>query len=217
MLLEFTEKIEGHVRAGAATFEEGAAAGMVAGDRCWYELSMSADATAVAEDPSAPTTAVGIIGCTALSEDLFSVEGGYFRLFVPDGDGSGNSRMHYELPMRALDGRQFHLSGYKEIDKGAPWDLWHDTTTLFVTIHHDGPDGEVWGRGILSISAVDFAKQMTTMHVSGAAPTVTRLEALTAYGRMFFGHLFDYYAGPLGWWRLKDKDVESPTTAGPRP
>ena len=54
------------------------------------------------------------------------------------------------------------------------------------------------------------------MRVSGAAPTTERLAALVKYGRMFGGHLFDYYAGPLGWWRLRGKDEDEPQTT-PRP
>lgn len=216
MLLEFTEKMTGWVAAGEADPAAGLAKGMATGSEAWYELSMSGDARAISEDPAAPTKAVGVIGCAALSDELLAVEDGYFRLFVADADGSGNSRMLYEIPMRACDGRLFHLSGYKTIDKGAPWDLWRDTTTLFATIRHDGPHGELWGSGVLRISAPDFAKQLTTMRVSGAAPAADRLEALLAYGRMFAGHLFDYYAGPLGWWRLRGKDAdEPPTTARP--
>ncbi|MGH9276154.1 MAG: GMC oxidoreductase [Acidimicrobiales bacterium] len=216
MLLEFTEKMSGWVAAGELDPEAGMAKGMEAGTECWYELSMSGDAVTVTEDPAAPTKAVGVIGCSALSDGLLSVEDGYFRLFVPEDDGSENSRMLYEIPMRAPDGRMFHLSGYKTIQKSAPWDLWQDTTTLFTTIKHDGPDGAVWGSGILRISAPDFAKQLTTMRVSGSASTVDRLKALNAYGRMFGGHLFDYYAGPIGWWRLREKDEDAPTTT-PRP
>ncbi len=216
MLLEFTEKMQGWVAESETDYEEGTARGMETDSTFFYELSMSGDAKTVTEDPAAPTKAVGVIGCSALSDDLFSVEDGYFRLFVPEEDGSENSRMLYEIPMRASDGRLFHLSGFKTIQKSAPWDLWQDTTTLFATVRRDGPDGEPWGCGILRISAPDFAKQLTTMRVSGAAPTTDRLAALMAYGRMFGGHLFDYYAGPLGWWRLRDKDEDLPTST-PRP
>lgn len=218
MLLEFTERMSGWVAAGEADPAVGLATGMAAGSEAWYELSMSGDALVISEDPAAPTKAVGVIGCPALSDDLLAVEDGYFRLFVPDPDDSGSSRMLYEIPMRASDGRRFHLSGYKTIDKGAPWDLWRDTTTLFTTIRHDGPEGDLWGSGVLRISAADFAKQLTTMRVSGAAPAADRLEALLSYGRMFAGHLFDYYAGPLGWWRLRGKDDDGqPTTPRPAP
>jgi cholesterol oxidase len=208
LLVEFTERMAGWVAKGAASFEEGAAQGMLDGSGCSFELSMSGDAEAIVRDPSTRTNAVGVATCSALSPDIFAVEGGSMYLFVPDGDGSGNSEMRYEVPLRSTDGRAFHLSGHKEIDKGEPWDLWHDTTTLFARILEGGPDGPEWGRGILTIRPLDFAKQMTTMRVSGAAPLATRLKALSEYGEMFFGKLYSYYAGPLGWWRLRDKDVE---------
>jgi hypothetical protein len=55
---------------------------------------------------------------------------------------------------------------------------------------------------VLRIAAHDFAKQLTTMRVSGAAPLEHRLAALASYGKMFAGHLFEYYAGPVGWKHL---------------
>jgi cholesterol oxidase len=213
MLLEFTEKMTGWIGEGATDPEAGLAAGMQADTGLWYELSMSGDAHAITADPAAKTKAVGVIGCSALSGDLLSVEDGYFQLFVPDGDESDNSRMIYELPMRASDGRLFHLSGFKTINKGEPWNLWHETTTLYTTIKSGSADGELWGSGVIHISAPDFAKQLTTMRVSGAAPGLDRLGALMSYGRMFAGHLFDYYAGPLGWWRLRGTDHEPPTAS----
>lgn len=174
MLLEFTEKMTGWVAEGELDPEAGLATGMAAGTELWYELSMSGDAVAIAADPAAPTKAVGVIGCPALSEGLLAVEGGYFRLFVANPDGSESSRMLYEIPMRAPDGRMFHLSGYKTIDKGAPWDLWQDTTTLFATIKHGGPDGEPWGSGVLRISAADFAKQLRHGRAPVHPPEATR-------------------------------------------
>jgi cholesterol oxidase len=206
LLLEFTERIHGWVAEGEVDPRRGLVAGMQAGTELWYELSMSGDAESIAADPAAPTAAVGVVGCSALSDDLLSVQEGVFQLYVPEPDGSGNSRMRYEIPLRTSDGRKLHLSGYKTIRRSVPWHLWQDTTTMFATIRQGGPDGPTWGSGVLHISAPDFAKQLTTMRVSGAAPASERLAALLAYGRLFAGHLFDYYAGPLGWWRLRDKD-----------
>ena len=215
LLVEFTEAMAGWVAAGESDPAAGAVAGMAAGTEFSYELSMSGPAEEITADPSTPTTAVGTVRCPVLSDEVIAVEEGFFQLFVPDDDGTSNSRMIYQLPLRTNDGRRFHLSGFKTIKEGEPWDLWSQTTTLYSTIRHDGPDGELWGSGIIRISPLDFAKQMTTMRVSGAAPILERLEALTAYGRMFAGHLFDYYAGPLGWWRLRgDAHDERAQAAG---
>ena len=223
MLIEFTEKMTGWIGVGETDPQEGAAVGLGRGDEWWYELSMAGDAEAITKDPSTPTSAVGVVGCKALSDDLLSVEGGWFQLFVPNegpGEDPTDSRMVYEFPMRTSDGREYHLRGHKEIQRSGPQDLWHDTSTLYATVTEGGPDGPVWGSGILQISAPDFAKQLTTMRVSGSAPAVERLAALTAYGQMFFGRLFAYYAGPLGWWRLRAKDERpsggAPSTAVPR-
>jgi len=205
--LEFTERMTGWVAAGTDDPSVGLAEGMAAGTDMWYEITMAGDALATVADPATPSLVAGVIGCPSISDGLLSIVDGRFRLFVPEADGTGNSRMEYDFPLRAPDGRMFHLHGYKHVRKGEPWMLWHDTTTLFVTITHDGPDGALWGSGVLRIGAADFAKQLTTMRVSGAAPVTQRLGTLLQYGRMFAGHLFDYYTGPLGWRHL---DVNRP-------
>jgi cholesterol oxidase len=218
MLIEFTERIRGWVSEGSSDPEHGLIEGMRSGTELWYELSMAGDVEASTVDPAEPTKAVGVIGCPALSDELISVTGGFFQLFVDDPASRTDSKMVYEMPMRTADGRSFHLSGYKNIRRSTPWNLWYDTTTLFATVRHDGPDGDPWGCGVLRISPADFARQLTTMRVSGSAPLDDRLAALVRYGRMFAGHLFDYYAGPLGWWRLREKDeATSPTSVGDDP
>ena len=209
--VEFTERMTGWVQAGETDPARGAVAGEQAGSQLWYELSMSGPVRKLIADPSLPTNAVGVFGCPALSDDLLAAEQGFFRLFVPDGGASLDSEMIYEIPLRTTDGRRFHLSGFKRIDAAWPLSMWRGTTTLYTTIKHDDADGPVWGSGIIRISAPDFARQLTTMRVTGPAPPLRRLLALMAYGRMFAGRLLAYYSGPLGWLRLK------PIRAAPEP
>ena len=72
--------------------------------------------------------------------------------------------MLYSMPLVADDGRRFHLDGYKQIRDDDGLDLWSDTTTLYVTVHEgEGTTGPVAAKGIVTIHAADFAKQMTTM------------------------------------------------------
>jgi cholesterol oxidase len=210
LLLEFTERMTGWVAAGTSDPETGLEQGMAAKTSMWYDLSMAGDALASARDPSTPATISGVVGCAALEEGDLSVEGGRFQLFVPV-DDVGDSRMLYEIPLRGPSGKQWVLKGHKNIREGEPWDLWHATTTLYVQIHSDTADGPIWGAGVLRIHPFDFVKQLTTMKVTGPAPLPERLLALATYGRMFAGHLFDYYAGPIGWHHLHPA-VASPSS-----
>jgi hypothetical protein len=66
-----------------------------------------------------------------------------------------------------------------------------------------GPGGEngavIIGRGIIRIGFFDFLQQLTTFRVEG--PTLTaRTQALTRFGGLFLGKLWDVYgrqfAGP---------------------
>ncbi|HVV37349.1 MAG TPA: GMC family oxidoreductase [Acidimicrobiales bacterium] len=202
LLLEFTEKIKGYVGVGATEPAAGFAQGMADKTECWYEISMAGDARAIARDPSTTAAITGLVGCPAISPDNLTIEGGEFQLFVPQNGDPADTKMLYRLPLRATDGSRWFLDGYKQVREGEPWQLWHDTTTLYVTIHHDDVNGPIWGAGVLRIAAHDFAKQLTTMRVSGAAPLTHRLAALASYGKMFAGHLFEYYAGPVGWKHL---------------
>ena len=103
--------------------------------------------------------------------------------------------MLYSMPLVADDGRRFHLDGYKQIRDEDGMDLWSDTTTLYVTVHEgEGTSGPVAAKGIVTIHAADFAKQMTTMRGVGGSP-LDQLKAMATFGRMFAGALNESFGG----------------------
>ena len=66
-----------------------------------------------------------------------------------------------------MPGYYFH--GFKTVDDAFVTQVWHQTTTLYVTVHEGADEkGAVVGKGILHIEPLDFAKQMTTMSVTNA-------------------------------------------------
>lgn len=153
------------------------------------------DVRAMLENPQHRAQAVGSVTAPALGDGVLSVIEGDFRLFTKT-EEAGTRQMSYRLVLRNAAGRHYFLDGFKAIrdDRGA--DLWSDTTTLYITLY-DGQDANapILGRGILKISALDFARQLTTMQGTGGAGAADRLQGLYAFGNFFAGTLFQTYAG----------------------
>jgi cholesterol oxidase len=194
--LEFTEKMRGRVRFGATDPREGATPGP-ASARLMFRLTIEVlDVDRFVVDPALEASARGYVRCDALGGQL-PVEHGVFNLFVA-GDDPNERRMRYRLWFRDGAGHPLTLVGHKEVHDDRGFDLWSDTTTLFVRLlrGHVEPDGdvgaEVSAAGVLRIRALDFAWQLTTFRARG--PHVrSRLRALVSFGRVFLGNLWQVY------------------------
>src|SRR5688572_2987319 len=120
-------------------------------------------------DPAHEAVLTGTVTAPALSPTPLRVEAGRFHLLVRDTDAPRTRKMVYQMPLVADDGRRFHFEGFKTIHDDAGPDIWADTTTLFVTIHHDNEGGSVAAKGIIKIHINDFRKQLGTMKVLGSS------------------------------------------------
>jgi cholesterol oxidase len=120
--------------------------------------------------------------------------GGVFNLFIQDPDQSNVQQMRYQINLTSQEGRTYFFQGFKAIHDDPGFDLWTDTTTLYITVY-EGETGEspVLGRGILKIEADDFRRQLTTMQVNNASGLGQRIAAQARFGRYFAGHLWDSY------------------------
>jgi cholesterol oxidase len=196
--LEFTEKMRGRVRFGVVDPREGARPGP-SGARLMFRLTIEVvDVDRFVVDPELAAVAHGYVRCDALGGQL-PVERGVFNLFVT-GDDPNERRMHYRLWFRDGAGHRLTLVGHKEVHDDRGFDLWSDTTTLFVRLlrGHLDPEAdagaEVSAAGVLRIRPLDFAWQLTTFRARG--PHVrAKLRALMSFGRIFLGNLWQVY-GP---------------------
>jgi cholesterol oxidase len=204
--LRFTERMSGHWSPSdtpdtgdPAEYERAASAGEAAGSTLVFELTLSSDDVAAEiADLARPMSAVGTVEAPALSTDPLTVDGGTFQLLVAgDQEDTAVRHMWYRLPLRATDGRQFHFSGFKVVAPGDLAGLWAATTTLYVTLRHDGADGTVMGRGVLRIKPEDFRTQLRTMAVTGPSSERERLELEARFGRAFAGPLYDDYGSVI--------------------
>jgi cholesterol oxidase len=137
---------------------------------------------------------IGTVNCPALSSHPITAIDGIFNLFVKD-DAEGKLKlMKYRMKLNTYEGPSYYFYGFKEIKDDKGFDLWSDTTTLFISIF-DGPDEQspVLGKGILKIAVTDFVKQLKTMkalHTEGAKES---LGAVAKFGKLFAGEVWETY------------------------
>ncbi len=196
--LSFKEEMKGYVSRGEADYDRGYRDGRAIGTAASVQLTILIDGVdRFITDPGHEAAVTGTVTC-----DLFGgvrpISLGAFNLLV-DLEDPTHKAMYYRLFFSDAAGAPKTLLGYKDVkdDQGA--DEWADTTTLFtrlldghVTREQEG-NAAILAGGILRLTLPDFLRELTTFRVD--APTAaTRLEALTRFGRLFIGKLWDVYA-----------------------
>jgi cholesterol oxidase len=111
-----------------------------------------------------------------------------------------------------VDERVYFFRGYKVVDDDRGFDMWADTTTLYISLY-DGKNelAPLLGRGVLHINPADFAKQMTTMKARNASTNVEALTAVGKFSAFFTGAIAETYGGPLAPFRVHDADAAERT------
>lgn len=152
---------------------------------------------------------IGTVDCPILSKESLTVTNGKFNLFMDYEPEIETKRMIYEMDLHTQTGESYYFEGYKEIQDNKGFDLWKDTTTLFITLRKE-KDGLVIGKGILKIKPADFLTQMTTMKAINASSKTEKIKALATFGKFFGSSLVDIYGG------IFSKDVLFNPEAAPR-
>ncbi len=194
--IRFTETMSGHV--SAAVREEY----RVAGDP---ERSPTAplrfiltvlveDVKGMLADSKHPMHLTGTVVCPVLSPRPLTVTGGVLNVLVNDPQRPDTKMLRYAMRLVSESGERFFFEGFKDVRDDPGFDLWADTTTLFVTISRgDAPSAQPDYKGVLHISLEDFVKQVTTLRVLNAHDKQEVAEAMYGFGRFFLGGLFDVY------------------------
>jgi cholesterol oxidase len=175
----------------------GAERGRAEGTRLEFVLTVEIDdLPALMDDPATPGRLSGTVIAPSVSPRRLRVIDGSFRLVQEDPTHVDTWNMRYEMLLMAEDGRRFSFSGYKVLtDLAFALDAWNDTTTLYATLRDE--DGQVVAAGVLRISPTDFARQVTTMRVTGVQGAAARAVWLAKFGRRFARSLVTVYGGPL--------------------
>ncbi|MCK5355703.1 MAG: hypothetical protein KAJ63_11330, partial [Methyloprofundus sp.] len=202
--IRFTETMRGYFSTQAVagkdleTYRVASQMGKAADSTMKFTLTIAShDLDKMLNTPEHPATISGTVTCLALSAEPLSVSEGVFNLFERMPSPPDSRHMIYSMLLSSEEGKEYFFKGYKLIkDNDNVFDIWPDTSTLYVTVY-EGKDetGEMFGKGILHIEPVDFAKQMTTMTVTNADSVTERLEALARFGEFFAGVLWENYSG----------------------
>lgn len=196
--VQFTESMKGFfAQVEPGNYEAGLAKGKDGNSPFEFVLTVIADdVDRFLDEPEHEAAMVGTVKAPLLSGRPLSVTEGRFNLFVDVDDTPVTKKMLYNMVMTAEDGRRFRFSGYKTIRNDPGFDLWEDTTTLYITVHGgDSEQDPVIGNGILKIIPDDFLRQMTTMHPNNHQGVVQGFGALAKFGKSFAGDLLVTYGG----------------------
>ncbi len=199
--LSFTEEMKGHVSLGTMDFAEGARQGEADDNLLMFRLTITIhDVARFATDPNREGTATGWVQSELLGGRL-DVESGLFNLFV-DAEDPEVKHMLYRLWFADAVGNPLTLTGFKTVRDDPGFDTWSDTSTLYVKVlgghvpPGDDDTADVVATGIITIYLKDFIQQLTTFRVTG--PDVSaKVGAMTTFGRLFLGELWDVYGGRL--------------------
>ncbi|MDC0672370.1 patatin-like phospholipase family protein [Nannocystis radixulma] len=200
--VQFEEEMRGHLALG----ETDPARGATSSARNAFSVRLrieTGDIERFVTDPAHRASATGTATCAALGGEL-PITDGTFQLLVDEPDPR-HKRMRYQLHFRDRAGRPLTLMGHKVVEDDPGLDVWRDNTTLYTQLldgHGDPGAAKVCGAGILYIHPLDFLRQLSTMRGEGPG-TSERIRALSRFGRLFWGKLWDVYArqvlayGPL--------------------
>ncbi len=184
--VEFTETMKGYLDHG----DEKSA--------CEFTLTIvSENVDDLISNKDHPAKIAGTVTCGALSTKPLEAKG-EFGLFVEYAPDVQTRHMTYRMQLLSEEGKTYFFDGFKTVSEQNLTRVWHDTTTLAITVY-EGPDskGTIFGTGVLKIAAADFLKQMTTMRAINAPNNAARIDALAKFGKFFAGILFRDYGGIL--------------------
>lgn len=145
-------------------------------------------------DPLHPASADGTVTVEGLTPpEGAPILGGRFNLLV-DADRLYRRQMLYTLPFHVADGRRLILSGRKEVWDHGRFDVWPATTTLYVDLlDAESAHLAVVASGVLTLDVRMFARQLTTVRVTGTRSPLRQALGLAAFGRFFGSSLVDVF------------------------
>ncbi|NQZ06130.1 MAG: GMC family oxidoreductase N-terminal domain-containing protein [Algicola sp.] len=201
--IEFTETMKGYFstdyEAGESidSYLKSAQNGETANSTMEFTLSIiSDDLDELVASPAHNASIIGTLNAPALSDDPLTVTNGVFNLFVRYPETPDTKHMNYNMQVTSTSGEAFYFSGYKVVKDSNITTMWHDTSTLYVTVHKgENAEGQIVGKGVLHIKPTDFLTQMTTMKVLNANSVEEKLKATVRFGKYFAGVLWQNYGG----------------------
>ncbi len=199
--IEFSEVMRGYASATETTFADGYADGEKTGNALSIDVSvLIPDLALFLERAEHAGTLSGEIESPLLG-GICPVQSGVFRL-LPDTADLDRKVMYYQLYALTPKQEPITFVGVKQVQHDAPFDLWRDTTTLYVNIYRGHIDpgkssqAELWITGIVGLGMQDFLKVLGQLRAT-APDGSTSLAGLAQFGSFFAGKLWDVYGPSL--------------------
>jgi hypothetical protein len=162
----FRERMAGPVAAGSDDPATGAQRGRDAGTVFVADLRVSIDdLAACVRDPQHATRLEGTATFPGLATAQ-PVHDGQLLLYVAD-KGSGAKLMRYRFVFRGDDGGEYFFDGTKVLH--TPGASRREQVTMYTHIHAGGPDGPVWGAGVLVFRLRDLPAFFFSMRAVGTS------------------------------------------------
>src|ERR1700743_622822 len=178
--IRFTETMRGFFSTSVQDdFQRGFSQGQENNSPFEFTLTVtSTDVDKMLRDPEHTASLSGSVTAPVLSATPMRVISGEFHLFVPDESEVETHLMRSRMLLDGPENERFFFDGFKVVHDDGVLNIWHDTTTLYITLFRgEGPDGPVVGKGILHILPKDFAHQLTTIEAVGAPNDLEGLRA----------------------------------------
>ena len=200
MGLRFTETMRGFFSTKVLDdFAKGREQGQK--DKSAFEFTLSVvsdDLEEMLTKPEHKARMVGTVTAPVLSAKPMTVSDGSFQLLVKDPDRVNARLMVYNMTMTSEEGKTFVFEGFKVVkDDPAAFEIWSDTSTLYITVREGNAPNAVLGKGIVQIMPQDFLNQITTTVITNAPDAKARLNGLVRFGTFFAGAVFDIYGGVI--------------------
>jgi cholesterol oxidase len=193
--IQFTERMTGYFAVGTDSYEAGYDKGVLDDSALSFVLTVrSNDVENMLNDSNHPADLIGSVQAPALSDDDLTVTEGLFNLFTEDPEDDDIRYMKYNMKLNSEEGESYYFEGYKVIHDDPGFDLWADTTTLFVTLYAgESPNAPVLGKGILRIKPDDFRKQIGTVKITGTDKKMDQLKYKSKFIKFFSENIVDVY------------------------
>lgn len=192
--IRFTEKMAGYFLKGKQDYQVSHDQGKALGDEGEFEFVLtiiSRDVDAMLSHADHKASLFGTVNAPALSSQPLAATNGTFQLFVADAEDEDTLYMRYQMDLLAEEGKRYQFEGHKVIHDDPGFDIWEDTTTLFITITDD--DNTLVGKGILKIDPRDFMKQMTTVKAINGRNFLERMKTVAKFSQFFTKKLYGIY------------------------
>jgi cholesterol oxidase len=152
---------------------------------------VSQDVETMLSDKAHKANMFGTVNAPLLSDHPLTATQGVFQLFVEDENDADIRYMKYDMQLMSVEGKRFHFNGYKEIKDDFGFDMWADTTTLFVDIFDDA--GAQIYKGKLTIAIKDFMKQLTTVKAINCDSSFEQAKVVASFSTYFAKNLNQVY------------------------